>query len=365
MNADSIKKTLDSLNFEKAYSLAADEKRDFLLEILKRLTVFHAENCRGYRNFLDVFSSDPSDWVRVEQVPPMPVRLFKMHDLFSIDSGSIAKTLTSSGTSGSNVSKIFLDAETAKRQSRILAAITMNFIGKRRFPMVIVDSSDLLKDRTKLNARAAGILGYSVFGRDHFYCLDKNLEVLAADLSAYLKKYNKGPILIFGFTFVVWQRLLQYALNNGITFDFGDQSILIHGGGWKKLSDQQVDNSEFKALLRKHLGIRRVHNYYGMVEQVGSIFMECSQGYFHCPDYADVFIRNPSTLKNCEIGEEGVLQVLSVLPVSYPGHSLLTEDLGTVHGEDDCLCGRKGKYFSVSGRMAMAELRGCSDTRDI
>ena len=58
----------------------------------------------------------------------------------------------------------------------------------------------------------------------------------------------------------------------------------------------------------------------------------------------------------------GIIQVLSVLPGSYPGHSLLTEDEGTLLGEDDCPCGRFGKYFKVSGRIRNAEIRGCSDT---
>ena len=61
-------------------------------------------------------------------------------------------------------------------------------------------------------------------------------------------------------------------------------------------------------------------------------------------------------------GETGIIEVVSVLPKSYPGHVLLTEDEGVILGEDDCPCGRKGKYFEVRGRMAKAEVRGCSDT---
>jgi hypothetical protein len=34
-------------------------------------------------------------------------------------------------------------------------------------------------------------------------------------------------------------------------------------------------------------------------------------------------------------------------------------------GEDDCKCGRNGKYFTVFGRMKGAEARGCSDTRQV
>ena len=72
-------------------------------------------------------------------------------------------------------------------------------------------------------------------------------------------------------------------------------------------------------------------------------------------------MRCPKTLSEVPNGTEGVIQVLSCIPRSYPGHSLLTDDLGVVHGEDNCKCGRKGKYFSINGRLKAAEVRGCSD----
>jgi hypothetical protein len=99
-----------------------------------------------------------------------------------------------------------------------------------------------------------------------------------------------------------------------------------------------------------------------MAEQVGSVFIECEQGHLHAPNMADLIVRNPSDLSICEHGETGLIQVISALPTSYPGHSILTEDIGRIHGEDDCLCGRKGKYFEVLGRLPKAEVRGCSDT---
>lgn len=180
-------------------------------------------------------------------------------------------------------------------------------------------------------------------------------------LQAYLKEYRGQRILLFGFTFMIWQYVYKEARDKGITLDFGD-SILIHGGGWKKLKDEAVEAKTFNCLLLEQLGIQEVHNYYGMVEQVGSIFVECSVGYLHAPQFADVIIRNPLTFEPVAIGEQGLIQVVSELPKSYPGHSLLTEDLGTIHGIDDCSCGWQGKYFTVSGRIPKAELRGCSDT---
>jgi Acyl-protein synthetase, LuxE len=229
--------------------------------------------------------------------------------------------------------------------------------------MVIVDSADLLKDRTRFNARAAGILGFSVFGRNHHYCLDDQLELQLDALESFLQQHKGTPVLVFGFTFVVWQRLLQAVEKLGRRLDFGAGSTLIHGGGWKRLQDQKVSNDEFKTRLGEYLGIERVYNYYGMVEQVGSIFMECEQGHLHAPVFADVIVRDPITLVPLPDGQAGVVQVLSALPISYPGHSLLTEDLGVLHGEDDCPCGRLGRHFSVLGRLPQVEMRGCSDTR--
>ena len=78
--------------------------------------------------------------------------------------------------------------------------------------------------------------------------------------------------------------------------------------------------------------------------------------------YSDVIPRRANDFSVCDIGEKGIIQVVSVLPHSYPGHSLLTEDEGIILGEDDCPCGRKGKYFKLTGRIKQAELRGCSDT---
>ena len=66
-------------------------------------------------------------------------------------------------------------------------------------------------------------------------------------------------------------------------------------------------------------------------------------------------------MKSLPFKKKGLIQLVSLLPRSYPGHSILTEDLGTVFGEDDCKCGKPGKYFKIWGRLPKSEIRGCSD----
>ena len=99
-----------------------------------------------------------------------------------------------------------------------------------------------------------------------------------------------------------------------------------------------------------------------MVEQTGCIYIECECGHLHTSIFSDVITRRPIDFSECVIGEPGIIQVVSTIPESYPGHSLLTEDEGAIEGIDDCPCGRKGKYFRIKGRLQNAEIRGCSDT---
>jgi hypothetical protein len=137
--------------------------------------------------------------------------------------------------------------------------------------------------------------------------------------------------------------------------------FMIHGGGWKKLTDIAIDDTAFRKRLYSVSGLSNIHNYYGIVEQTGSVCMGCEHGYLHVSNFSDIIIRD-AQFANLGIGKKGLVQMLSLIPHSYPGHSLLTEDEGTILGEDDCLCGRQGKYFQIHGRAAQAEMRGCSDT---
>lgn len=342
------------------YHLTQKEKEQQLLEKLNERTKWHFENCLPYKAMLEKSGAVLQAHL-IEEVPYLPVQLFKLLELKSIADADIVKVLTSSGTTGQQVSKIYLDKETSVAQTKTLVEVMKPILGSKRLPMIILDTKSVLKDRKSFSARGAGILGFSNFGRKHFYALNDDMSLDIKGLQAYLKEYEGQRILLFGFTFMIWQYVYKEARDKGFDIDFGD-SVLLHGGGWKKLKDEAVDAKTFNRLLKEQLGIQEVHNYYGMVEQVGSIFVECSEGYLHAPSYADVIIRNPLTFELAGMGEQGLIQVMSELPKSYPGHSLLTEDLGTIHGVDDCVCGWKGKYFSVAGRIPKAEPRGCSDT---
>jgi hypothetical protein len=98
-----------------------------------------------------------------------------------------------------------------------------------------------------------------------------------------------------------------------------------------------------------------------MVENVGVIYPDCDYGNKHVPAFAEVIVRDPLTLAPVKAGQRGLIQVCSVLPTSFPGFLLLTEDLAEVIGDDNCGCGRRGISFRFAGRAPKAEVRGCGN----
>lgn len=356
---DKVTAVIDDLLGIGPYDLKGRDKQGVLLPALFELTQHHRELCTAYRRIADRLF-ETTHCADYDCLPYLPVNLFKHLDLRSILDNALFRTMMSSGTGG-NVSKIYLDKTTAAYQTKVLNKIVSHYLGSKRLPMLVIDSEKTVRDRQSFSARTAAIKGYSIFGKRPTFALNEDFSPNLEVIEHFLSQHGDAPFLVFGFTSFIYTHFVKALESTGKRWQLSN-GILVHGGGWKKLQDIAVDNDTFKAEIRHTLGIERVHNYYGMVEQTGSVFFECPAGYFHCSSFSEVLTRR-ADFSPCAHGEPGLLQVMSVLPISYPGHSLLTEDRGILHGVDNCKCRQKGSFFTVLGRAAKAEVRGCSDVQ--
>lgn len=349
----------------KPFELLKEQKKELLTNRLNSLTKLHKAKCREYDEVLACMDDNNTKSDSYENLPFLPVRLFKELSLKSVPDEKVIKVLTSSGTTGQAVSKIYLDGVTASNQQKAMVKIVSDFIGASRMPMIVVDCPSVVKDRKMFSARGAGILGFSIFGARKLYALNDDMSVNWPELKGFIEQHKNKKIFLFGFTYIIWQHfykeLIRIKEETGERIDLAN-AVLIHGGGWKTLISESVSMEEFHNKMKEVCGLSDIHDYYGMVEQTGCIYMQCECGHLHTSIFSDVIIRNPKDFSICPNGEKGIIQAVSAIPESYPGHSLLTEDEGIILGEDDCPCGRKGKYFRVLGRVKNAELRGCSDT---
>jgi len=322
------------------------------------LNKHHYKNSPSYKKIVDILFHEKK-FQSLNDIPYLPVNLFKHNDLKSIKDRDVFKILKSSGTTTGIPSRIFLDKKNAKKQSEVLNLLLGRLIGKKRFPMIIVGNKSNIIDKRSFDAKTAAVLGFSLFAKEIFYLNESN-EINYEGLNRFIKKNANERFILFGFTFDIYQILINDFKLKNLKYHLNSNSIIIHGGGWKKLENKKISKKKLNFLLSSKFKIKNIINYYGLIEQTGSIFFDCKIcGSFVTSEYSDIIIRdnNFNILKS---NQKGFVQLLSSLPTSYPGHSILTEDIGEIV-ENNCKCKKIGKRFLIHGRTIKSEVRGCSD----
>jgi phenylacetate-coenzyme A ligase PaaK-like adenylate-forming protein len=362
-----IEQSIDSLLTGPLYGLDPEQRHAALLLLLKRELSYACDRNPRFRNYVQCWPGDFSSADTIADLPYLHVGVFKSNSPLSLVAASeIKRTLTSSSTSGQTPSRVVLDAATARRMTRGVVTIIRDFIGAARRPYLVIDMPENLTANAELGARGAAIQGLGSFATEAVPCLCRN-EV--GDSTIDLKKvfdcaekWKETPVLVYGFTYVIWTNLVQPLRRQAITLSMPNVHVL-HSGGWKRLEQQAVTKDVFIEGVASVFNCPPGHviDYYGMVENVGIVYPDCEQGNKHVPAFADVIVRDPLTLAPVEAGQQGLLQVCSVLPTSFPGFLMLTDDMAEIIGYDGCPCGRRGTYFRFVRRVPKVELRGCGN----
>ncbi|MFC4298649.1 hypothetical protein ACFO0J_11405 [Castellaniella hirudinis] len=367
------------------YAEAPAARRARLLEVLREQMERGAQVCEPFKRFLAGQRQTLSDVQALEDLPFMPVSVFKRAEPLSfLDGEQTYRVLNSSATTGQQPSRIAIDRHTAKLMTRGVTAILADFIGSRRRPYLVIDRAPGAGGAA--SARGAAVQGLMAFATEVCYALrparDEEREWADPDglvldiegIGGFFRKHHDDDVVVYGFTYMLYLHLgagLRASaeslkrLADELGHPLLPKASILHSGGWKRLQQLAIDKPLFNSRISASLGAEAdaVLDYYGMVEQLGVIYPDCAQGNKHAPRFAEVIVRDPLSWAPCAAGQTGIIQVLSALSPSFPGQSLLTEDMALVVHEDGCTCGRRGIAFRFAGRVPKAEVRGCSDVQ--
>jgi phenylacetate-coenzyme A ligase PaaK-like adenylate-forming protein len=362
-----IEQGIESLLMEPPYGMDPQQRRGSLLALLKEQLTFACERNPRFRNYVEHWPIDFREAREIADLPYLPVGVFKANPpLALVGAEEVKRTLTSSATTGQIPSRVVLDAATARRMTKGVLTIARDFIGSARRPYLVVDTPENLATQGQLGARGAAVQALGSFATEIVSCLrpgaDGHSSLDLEKLLACAAKWQNAEVLVYGFTYVLWTQFVQTLQRQGVTLNLPNVRVL-HSGGWKRLLQQAVTREVFNEGVASVFGCspERIVDYYGMVENVGVIYPDCDHGNKHVPAFAEVIVRDPLTLAPVKAGERGLIQVCSVLPTSFPGFLLLTEDMAEVIDDDGCPCGRRGMSFRFTGRVPKAEVRGCGN----
>lgn len=359
---------LDKLFDLGAFPADATESDALFGAALQEELVFHYTHNERYRQFCRRKGFDPAQPLRLEAIPAVSASVFKElgAGLQSVSKEEIQFALQSSATSGIP-STVVVDKLTSKRQSKAMIKVLRDFIGPERKPFLIMDIDPRSADRHLLGARFAAVSGYLTFASKVGYFLKADAEQVSyfdvEAMQAFLSALeNDRPVVVFGFTYILYAHVLQHIRRSGVRLQLPAASKVIHIGGWKKLESEKIGKEQFNAELAASFGIgaEDIIDIYGFTEQMGLNYPDCACGCKHTPAFSRVLVRDVVSREILPAGHKGMLEFLTPIPHSYPGNVVLTDDLGVIEA-GPCPYGRPGTRFRILGRVKKAEVRGCGD----
>ena len=95
-----------------------------------------------------------------------------------------------------------------------------------------------------------------MLGYDVTYALDEDMKFDYETVEAFLEKHRNENIFLFGFTYIIWQHLYKELKQSGRKLDLS-RGIMLHGGGFKKLLDEAVDNDTYKNVCTKYVDLTK------------------------------------------------------------------------------------------------------------
>jgi len=304
----------------------------------KALQVFEYQYKKNpvYSKFCDLLHRSPREVNCIEEIPFLPISLFKSHKILS-SKASAEVIFSSSGTTGTQTSKHYVTdlkvyEESFRRgfthfynnvEDYAVLALLPSYL-ERKGSSLIYMVQDLIE---KSNNKASG-----------FYLHD--LDALVQKLKDLEEKGQKT--LLIGVSFALLDLAEQYRLNLKHT-------IVMETGGMKGRRKEMI-RTELHEVLKKGLGVEAIHSEYGMTELLSQAYA-LKNGIFECPPWMKILIREPEdALSLLPEGKSGGINVIDLANINSCSF-IATQDLGKNLG---------GGKTEILGRFDHSDIRGCN-----
>lgn len=304
----------------------------------KTLEVFHFQylNNKIYRQFCDLLQRDPGTVDQVEKIPFLPIDFFKLYDISS-SQASAEVVFTSSGTTGSQVSKHFVtDLKVYEESFR--RGFTHFYGSVENYAVLALLPSYLEREGSSLIYMVQDLIKKSNRPESGFFLND--LDSLVKNLHDLEQKSQQT--LLIGVSFALLDLVEKYNLNLKHT-------IVMETGGMKGRR-KEIIRKELHEVLKNGLGVDKIHSEYGMTELLSQAY-SLKNGIFECPPWMKILIRDPEdALTLLSEGKSGGINVIDLANINSCSF-IATQDLGKSLGS-----GRT----EILGRFDNSDIRGCN-----
>ena len=297
------------------------------------LEVFHfqAERCAPYKQYIELLGIDHRAVESVEQIPFLPIELFKTHDIYCGEQAP-EKIFTSSNT-GSTVASRHMMSDLRTYELAFFSSFEQFYGDVKDWSIYGLLPNYLQREGSSLIYMVDRMIARS--GSGGFY-LDE-YEKMLADMAA-----DPKPKILLGVSYALWDLAEQYApkLTN---------TIVMETGGMKG-KREELPKSEFHKILTSAFGVEKIHSEYGMAELTSQGY-SAGDGIFRAPQWMKVLIRdvnNPLMIHPAPArGAVNIIDLMNITSCAF----IATQDVGRTFSDGS---------FAVDGRLSGADIRGCN-----
>jgi len=289
-----------------------------------------------YKGYVDLLNIKPDDVKKVEDIPFMPISLFK-NKIIICGEFNHKLVFYSSGTTDPNPSKHFI-VDVDIYHNSFINSFNLFYGNPSDYCFLALLPGYLERKGSSLIYMVNELMKRSGHPDNGFFL--NEFELLKKKINK-IKKNNHKYILI-GVTYA----LLDFA--NFISMDLSD-GIIMETGGMKGTRKEML-KAEVHQILKSRFGIEKVHSEYGMTELLSQAYSK-GDGLYICPPWMKVMIRDIyDPLSYVADGNSGGINIIDLANI-YSCSFIETKDLGkiTQNGE-----------FEILGRFDDSEIRGCN-----
>ncbi len=309
------------------------------------LEIFHFQhgNNRVYRGFCDALGVVLQAVKTLEQIPFLPISLFKTHTICTTDYEPEA-VFESSGTTGSVNSRHFVKDLSLYHES-FFSTFKTFYGDPKQWCILALLPAYLERQNSSLVVMADALIRESNHPQSGFYLYDH--EALAAVLRELELRGQKTILL--GVTFALLDFSAEYpmALKN---------TIVLETGGMKGRR-KEMTRDEVHQFLKERMGVESIHAEYGMTELLSQAYSS-GNGIYYPPAWMKMMIReeddplkvHATAMDVRKTTRSGVLNVIDLANI-YSCSFIATDDMGKLYEDGS---------FEVLGRIDHSDIRGCS-----
>lgn len=307
-----------------------DSQEQFLncaLELFR----FQAKGCEPYRRYIELLGIDPAEVNKVEDIPFLPIELFKSYDVYCGDTAP--EIIFTSSNTGSTVASRHLMASLETYREAFTRAFEQFYGRAEQWSIYGLLPNYLEREGSSLVYMVDTLIKRC--GSGGFYL--NNYEQLIEDIER-----DPKPKILLGVSYALWDVAERYApkLKN---------TIIMETGGMKGRREE-LSKSELHKILCEGFGVESIHSEYGMAELTSQAYSK-GGGIFYTPSWMRVMVRDVNDpFDHAPQNMRGGIDIIDLANTSSCAF-IQTQDIGRLLSDGG---------FMVEGRIAGSDIRGCN-----